>query len=462
MVDPVSRTGYDHYDVWERVSERLQTELPRQSYLTWFRSLEPLAFDGENLLLQVPSQFYSEWIDSHYSRHLQRAATEALGQAINIRFEVNGNGHKAVVGRTFEPLAAPVVSVSTPRVEPFDSRLNASYRFNSFIEGDCNRFARAAALAVAESPGRTSFNPLMIYGGAGLGKTHLMQAIGNACLERKTAKRVLYVTSEQFTTDFVEAIKSGKSETFGRLYRSIDVLLFDDVQFLMTKEKTQEEFFNTFNYLHHAGKQLVFSSDRPPRELEGFDARLMSRLQWGLVSELTPPEYETRLAILRTRADLEKVILKEDVANFLAIHVTDNVRTLEGALVNVLAQASLLHREITIDLAREVLRNLITHSERTVTVERIQTIVAAEFGFAADLLRAKTRKKEIAEARQVAMFLSTEYTRLTLKAIGLHFGGRDHATVIHARETINERIKTERTFLDFVDRLRHKLELATI
>ncbi len=473
MPEPVTRPGNDHWTVWDLVSERLQAELPRQSYLTWFRPLEPLSYDGETLTLQVPSQFYCDWIESHYAHHLRVATADALGHAICHKFVVSHNGK--VNGRApvdtppislpvlqpVEPQQKPSIKVSGPN-ESFESRLNERYLFSNFVEGDCNRFARAAALAVADAPGKTPFNPLMIYGGSGLGKTHLIQAIGNTILARKSARRVIYVTSEQFTAEFIKSIQGGKLDAFNRLYRSVDVLLLDDVQFFMTKEKTQEEFFHTFNYLHHAGKQLVFSSDRPPRDLEGFDSRLVSRLQWGLVSEMTIPEYETRLAILRRRAEEEKIELDDDVAQFLALHITDNIRTLQGALIHMLAQASLMGKTISISLAKEVIKNLISKADRIISVERIQALVAEEYGFPNDLIRSKTRKKEIAEARQIAMFLCTEFTRLTLKAIGLHFGGRDHATVIHARETVNERIKIEKAFADIVERLHRKLELASI
>jgi len=463
MTDPAAQQGLDHLTIWELISEKLQAELPRQSFLTWFRPLEAVEFDGDALILQAPSQFYCDWIESHYSRHLEKAAIDALGRGVRVAYRVNASLRRVESARTPEAPARPVISV--PPVLPkdnFDPHLNDRYKFQSFIEGDCNRFARAAAIAVAESPGKTPFNPLMIYGGAGLGKTHLVQAIGNYILEKGTARRVLYVTSEQFTSEFVKAIQSGKSDSFSRLYRSVDVLLLDDVHFFMAKEKTQEEFFHTFNYLHHAGKQLIFSSDRPPRELDGFDARLVSRLLWGLVSEITAPEFETRLAILKRQAAEEKVNLDDEVAQFLALHITENVRTLQGALIHMLAQASLLGKRISVDLAREVIRNLISKAEKTISVERIQAIVASEYDIPSDLLRSKTRKKEIAEARQVAMFLSTECTRLTLKAIGLHFGGRDHATVIHARETVSERIKANKPFNEMVERLRRQLEMATI
>lgn len=460
MTDPASQTGFDHRAVWELMAERLQMELPRQSYLTWFRPLEPIAFDGSVLTLQVPSQFYSDWIESHYGPHLERAAHNALGREIAHKFQVSPDGRSGDHVR--RPDSPPIAaSPPEPRRESAESHLSALYRFSNFVEGDCNRFARAAALAIADAPGKTPFNPLMIYGGAGLGKTHLVQAIGNAILEKRTAKRVIYVTSEQFTAEFVKGIQSGRVDSFARLYRSADVLLLDDVQFFMAKEKTQEELFHTFNYLHHAGKQLVFSSDRPPRELEGFDTRLVSRLQWGLVSEITIPEYETRLAILKRRADEDHIQLPDDVAHFLALHVTDNIRTLQGALIHILAQASLMGRTISIELARDVLKSLVDKADRIISVERIQTIVAEEYNFPSDLLRSKTRKKEIAEARQLAMFLCTEFTRLTLKAIGLHFGGRDHSTVIHARETINERRKSDKLFSEIVDQLRRKLELAS-
>lgn len=469
MSEPATLTGNNHWTIWELVSERLQAELPRQSYLTWFRPLEPMSFDGEILTLQVPSQFYSDWIESHYIQHLKNAASEALGREINHKFIVSSNGKPSA--RTLaenrqvaesSPVPAKVNSRVSGSNDPFDSHLNERYVFANFVEGDCNRFARAAALAVADAPGKTPFNPLMIYGGSGLGKTHLIQAIGNMILNKQSARKVIYVTSEQFTAEFIKAIQNGKSESFNRLYRSVDVLLLDDVQFFMTKEKTQEEFFHTFNYLHQTGKQLVFSSDRPPRDLEGFDTRLVSRLQWGLVSEMTVPEYETRLAILKRRAEEEKIDLQEDVAQFLALHITDNIRTLQGALIHMLAQASLVGKTISVGLAREVIKSLISKADKVISVERIQALVAEEYGFPSDLIRSKTRKKEIAEARQVAMYLCTEFTRLTLKAIGLHFGGRDHATVIHARETVNERIKIEKGFAELVDQLHRRLELASI
>ena len=457
MLNPASLSKLSHHDVWQIIANQLQEELPRQSFLTWFKPLEPVSFDGDVLTLCTPSQFYHDWIESHYSNHIRQAVNETLGEDVSLKYTIDPNRKQSAYRD--DPETETRLKPVSGNGEVYRSHLNQRYRFDSLIEGDCNRFAKAAAVTLAENPGRTSFNPLLLYGGSGLGKTHLMQAIGNHILEYGYAKKVLYVTSEKFTADFIKAIQSGSTENFSRIYRKVDVLLLDDVQYFMTKDKTQEQFFHTFNSLHHSGKQLVFSSDRPPRELEGFDTRLVSRLQWGLVSELRAPEFETRLAILKNRAKTDNITLPDEVANFLAFHVTDNIRTLEGALIHMFAQASLIGRKISIELAKEVIGTISTHPIQTVSVEQIQEITAREFNIPGDLMRSKTRKKEIVQARQAAMYLSTEFTNLTLKGIGLHFGGRDHATVIHARETINERMKSNSRLAETINRLKRKLEI---
>ncbi len=462
MADPASSLGQDPKHLWQIITEKLREELPHQSFLTWFKPIKALSFDGRVLTLHIPSRFYYDWIEGHYNGHLKRAIKESLGGEIELAYSVDPERRTVSVDADAASIRARVIPPAQDRDRVSDNYLNPRYRFDNFIEGDCNRFARAAAMSLAEAPGKTPFNPLMIYGGSGLGKTHLMQAIGNHIVEHGRARKVLYVTSEQFTADFIKAIQSSRSDSFSRIYRKVDVLLLDDVQFFMAKDKTQEEFFHTFNSLHHAGKQLVFSSDRPPRELEGFNARLVSRLQWGLVSELRTPEYETRIAILKNRAGEAKIDLPDEVAHFLATHITDNVRSLQSALIHMLAQSTLIGRKISIDLARDVLKNLSNRPLQAVSVERIQDMVAKEFGIPSDLLRSKTRKKDVVQARQIAMFLSTEFTRLTLKAIGLHFGGRDHATVIHARETINEGVKSSRDMAEAVESLRHRIELTAL
>jgi chromosomal replication initiator protein len=459
MSDPASNLSNDPAAIWNAITEKLQEELPRQSYLTWFIPIVPVSYDDYILTLKMPNQFHTDWIVSHYSSHLQRAIDTTIGNGMQISYIIDKNlRHRSNADKH---LASRRPLLRSPVSEPFNTNLSPDFSFDNFIEGDCNRFARAAALSIANFPGRTAYNPLMIYGGPGRGKTHLIQAIGNLIVGCGAAERVLYVTGEQFTRDFIDAIKSHHSEEFTRLYRHVDVLLLDDVQFFMEKGKTQEEFFHTFNALHLAGKQLVFSSDRSPRDLEGFDERLVSRLQWGLVTELTAPEYETRMAIIMNQAHIEDVTLPEDVAHFIATHITENIRSLRGALVNMLAKRSLLGIDLSMDLAREAVKSIIKRLPSSVSMERIQEVTAEEFGIPDDLLRSKTRKKEVTHARHIAMYLATEMTSLTLKAIGLHFGGRDHATVIHARETVCECMKLGRAEADIVNKIRQKLELES-
>lgn len=464
MTEPASRFSSDHQTIWQQIIEKLKEELPRQSYLTWFKPIEPLSFSDKKLTLRVPNQFCYDWIESHYGKQLQRAITETFDEGIELAYKIASKQSSGLSGEELNATRArreanlPVIASKINN----NAHLNQRYRFSNFIEGDCNRFARAAAMSLAEAPGRTPFNPLLIYGGSGLGKTHLMQAIGNHVTEYGFARKVLYVTSEQFTSDFVKGIQQNQKESFSRIYRHVDVLLLDDVQFFMAKEKTQEEFFHTFNALHHSGKQLVFSSDRSPRDLEGLDERLISRLQWGLVTELRKPDFETRLAIVKNLADEDSVVLADDVAQFITTHITDNIRTLQSALIHMLAQASLIGRLITLELARDVVRNLLQQPVRSMSVEHIQETVAKELNIPGDLLRSKTRKREVTQARQIAMFLTVEYTKLTLKAIGLHFGGRDHATVIHARGVVSKAIKSDSSVSELIDKLRQKLELASL
>jgi len=464
MTEPARQLNTDPLTVWQIISENLEARLPRQSFLTWFKPIQPISFNDCELTLGVPSRFYFEWIESHYQSLLDISAFEAIGDKIKIVYQVDPNLKKTSLLRqkANNSKGNGSVSQTISKSSNKPTHLNESYRFSNFIEGDCNRFARAAAISLSESPGKTPFNPMMIYGKSGLGKTHLIQAIGNYIINYNPSQRVLYVTSEQFTTDFVNAIKSSRTDAFSRLYRSVDVLLLDDVQFFMSKDRTQEEFFHTFNSLHQKGKQLVFSSDRPPRDLVGFDERIVGRLQWGLVTELQKPDFETRMAILKGRAEENSIVLPDDVTQFLAANITDNVRTLQGALIHMIAQASLLGEPITVELARNVLKNFVNRPLKSISINQVQEIISEEMGIPTDLLRSKTRKKDIVEARQIAMYLSTELTTYTLKAIGLQFGGRDHSTVIHARESVNEKMKANKEFQKMVERIRQKVELAAL
>jgi chromosomal replication initiator protein len=324
-----------------------------------------------------------------------------------------------------------------------ESQLNPRYVFDNFVEGDGNSFARAACLAIGEAPGKTPWNPLLIYGGSGLGKTHLLHAIGNFALTQKKVQRVKYVTSEKYTQEFIHSVKNNRSTDFSNLYRSTDLLLVDDIHFFAAKNRTQSEFFHTFNSLHQAGKQIVLSSDRPVHELDDIDARLISRFQSGLITQISPPDFETRVAILERRADEEGASLAAEVAQFFATHIVTNIRELEGALITLLARAAFHHTEPSIELAGEVLREKLGRTVTKPPIEHIQEVVAQHFGLSVDALRGKTRKKEIALARMIAMALATDLTNNSLKRIGQLFGGRDHSTVIHARDTIRKLQETD-------------------
>jgi len=464
MTQPASQLSEHHQMVWHKISTILQDIIPPQSYLTWFKPIEALAFDKNILTLRVPSQFCHDWIESHYHTQIYQAARDVMGENIVLSYDINPIKPPAMRGRSTErrkPNAVAALAINSS-INTSYTHLNPRYKFSNFIEGDCNSFARAAALSLAETPDKNPFNPLLIHGCSGLGKTHLMQAIGNYAVEHGRAKKVLYVTSEQFTSDFIKGIQDGKKDVFIRNYRNVDILLLDDVQFFMSKDKTQEEFFHTFNSLHQAGKMLVFSSDRPPNELKGFEKRLVSRLQWGLVAELQKPEYETRLAILKRLSEENGFEISAEVAHFLAVHISSNIRSLQSALIQLLAQSSLMGREINLELARKTVVNQRNQPSQSISVDLIQEIVAREFDLPSDLIISKTRKKEVVRARHIAMYLTSEYTILTQKTIGLHFGGRNHATIIHAVKAVNELLKSDSSVKELIAKIRRNIDITLI
>jgi chromosomal replication initiator protein len=358
-----------------------------------------------------------------------------------------------------EPPISNPFAIPGIRKAEVDSQLNDSYTFERFIEGDCNRLARSASWAIAQEPGGTSFNPFLVYGGVGLGKTHLIQAVGNHVHANDKVENVLYVSSERFTTEFVQSIQRNRISEFSMFYRQIDLLIVDDVQFFSGKEKTQEEFFHIFNALHQNGKQIVLSADRPPREIEGIEERLLSRFQWGLSADVQPPGLETRIAILQRKAEDDGIELDQEVIEFMAHNIKSNIRELEGALIKLLAHATLHKREIGLDLAKEVLRDMMQDVKVNLTIEEIQRIVCDYLNIEEDLVRAKTRKREVVRARQIAMYYSKKLTQHSLKTIGLHFGGRDHSTVIHANKTVEDQMETDEQFRETVEEIGRKIEL---
>ena len=444
--------------LWERFLDVVKLRIPEQSFQTWFVPLKLLKIDDDTITIQVPSNFYYEWLEGHYSDLIKGTL-----------FEVMGSPPRVVYSVAEQDSAAPhhsnsVLPVARYISKPVDeyTHLNPRYTFDNFVEGDGNTFAKAACLAVGEAPGKTRFNPLLIYGGIGLGKTHLVQAIGIFAKQFNHAQRVIYVSSEKFTLEFIRSVRENKTTDFSNVYRTADLLIVDDVQFFAGKERTQMEFFHTFNTLYHAGKQIVLSADRPPRELDGMDERLVSRFQWGLITDIQPPDFETRVAILEKKAGEDGPPLPPEIVHFLASHITSNVRELEGALISLFAYSSFHRVDITLDLAKKILRDKIRQSSTKISIEKIQEMTAEFFNLPSDLLRSKTRKKEIARARQIAMYLCTQHTEHSLKTIGLLFGGRDHTTVIHARQFIDHAIQADSNIKGAVDTLQKKVELASL
>jgi chromosomal replication initiator protein len=457
-------------EVWSRLLDRARLELPDQTFRTWLEPVEPLEVEGNTLVLGTPDQFAADWNESKHAQLLAGYAPVALGHPMRVVFKV----HEAQRTRpqmdlfVAPPPDSTAPSAATPKTQEGGSSapLSPRYTFDHFVIGKSNELAAAAAHGAAQSPGVT-YNPLFIYGDTGLGKTHLMQAVAHEILLRKPETRVAYVGTEQFTNELVAAIQRRTTHEFKRKYREVDLLLVDDVQFLKGKESTQEEFFHTFNALYEAGRQIVLTSDRPPAEIPGLEARLVSRFQWGMVADIEMPDFETRTAILRKKAELDhlEATIPDDVIRFIAEHVRSNVRELEGSIIKLLAYASLKHREITVDVAREALRDKLRASDAAAAseaprldVNTVQQLVAREWGVTPDGLRSKTRTKTLTTPRQVAMYLMRELLGLQLVEIGNAFGGRDHSTVIHSLDRVQETIKGDANFAARVAKIRGMLE----
>lgn len=447
----------DCQEVWEECAIILKRNINPETYNTWFSPIVPVNREGQQFVVQVPSRFHYEWLEQHYQNAIQNALTQVLGNEVNLVYHVLQKNEQQPFSRPKE------TKKSIGEYMGDDTSLNSRYTFEHFVEGKGNQFAKAATLAVAEKPGKTSFNPLVLYSGVGLGKTHLLQAIGNFAKENGTAKRIRYVSSEKFTIDFINAIQNNRTSEFSQIYRTVDLLLVDDIQFLLSKERTQEEFFHTFNTLHQKGKQIVLTSDRPPKELVGLEERLISRFQWGLVAEIQPPDLETRIAILQQKAEYDGVVLPVEIIEFIATNIKSNIRELEGALIKLLAYSSLKGMDISLELAKMALNDILTTKKRDIAIEQIQRVVCEYYAIPDDLLRGKSRKQEIVYARQIAMFFCKQMTRFSLKSIGLHFGGRDHTTVIHAVRTIeNDLKKGDQKTIDEIDTIRKKIEVASL
>jgi chromosomal replication initiator protein len=445
----------DAQTAWQKCLEIIRANVPEQSFQTWFSPIIPFRLSGRTLTIQVPSQFFYEWLEENYIHVLRRALDYAIGRDGMLEYSIivdTGNDRQPPIKVQVATNKSPQFGSNSykktndntrPNHVPLDnteflSHLNENYSFDSYIEGDCNRLARSAGYAVAQKPGITSFNPLMIYGGVGLGKTHLVQAVGNHIKQHFSEKIVLYVSSEKFTNQFINAIKNNTLQDFTDSYMKVDALIIDDIQFLSGKEKTQDTFFHIFNHLHQSGRQIIMTSDRRPSELVGLQDRLLSRFKWGLTTDLQQPDFETRIAIIQQKLQADGIHIDYDVIEYVAHSVSSNIRELEGVVISLMAQSSLAKRDIDIPLAKQVLKDIVLAEKREVTVDTIQEIVADYFEVSIADLKGKSRKKELVYPRQVAMYFSKELTDLSLKSIGYHFGGRDHSTVIHAVQTISD------------------------
>jgi len=464
--------------VWNDCLSQIKEQIPEQSFNTWFLPIVPLRLVDNILTIQVPSQFFYEWLEEHYVNELKRAILNVLGSLGKLEYSVivdkgNSQSNPYTVklpngsGKSHEATGAGMRNYKSPfdlkSIDSLhqDSRLSPRYTFDTFIEGDCNRLARSAGFAVAKKPGITSFNPLMVYGGVGLGKTHLAHAIGNEIKRSLPEKFILYVSSEKFINQFIKAVQNNEVQDFTNYYLQVDILIIDDVQFFAGKEKTQEIFFHIFNHLHQSGKQIIMTSDCPPRDLKGLEERLLSRFKWGLTADLQQPDFETRIAIIRNKMEAEGLNIPEDVVEYLAYSVDTNVRELEGVLISLIAHASLTRMEINLELAKQTLKNIVHDIETEVGIDYIQKTVSEYYKIDPSELKAKTRKKEIVIARQIAMYFSKEYTNHSLKSIGYHFGGRDHSTVIHAVQSVNDMIDTNNNFRSSIEDLKKKLKMRS-
>lgn len=472
----------NHTEVWEKCLSVIKDNLPLQAYKTWFEPIKPIKLKDNVLTIQVPSHFFYEWLEEHYVPLLKKVIKKEIGKEAILEYSIvmeNGNRNSKPytvklpttnsASLKNNPMSMPINIGANPIRNPFiipglkkidvNSNLNPSYSFDNFIEGDCNRLARSAGYAVANKPGGTAFNPLLIYGAVGLGKTHLAHAIGIEIKKQYPNKTVLYVGSERFTHQFIDAIKNQETNDFIHFYQMIDVLIVDDIQFFSGKEKTQDVFFNIFNHLHQNGKQIILTSDKAPVDMQKVEQRLLSRFKWGLSADLSVPDLETRVAILRNKMYNNGVELSEDVVEYLAYSVNTNVRELEGALTSLLAQASLNKKTVTIELAKKMIDKYVKNTAKELSVDYIQKVVSDYFNLSIDELKSKTRKREIVQARQIAMYFSKKMTNISLAKIGSQCGGKDHATVLHACKTVLNLSETDKQFRLYLEELEKKLTL---
>ena len=481
-------TTTDTEAVWNKCLGIIKDNVNWRTFQTWFEPIKAVALTGNILTLQVPSQFFYEWLEEHYVELLGKTIKRVLGKDGRLEYRIlmeSNSSQRNPASINIPGSAHPKPSkdnnyvdmplkwddphnIKTPYAIPglkrlqIDPQLNANYTFDNYVEGDCNRVARSAGLHVAQKPGATSFNPLVVFGGVGWGKTHLVQAIGNEVRRLHPNRSVLYVSAEKFINQFIDHSRNNEVNDFIHFYQLIDVLILDDIHLFVSAAKSQDVFFAIFNHLHQSGKQIILTSDTPPKDMEGMQERLLSRFRWGLNADIQAPDFETRQHILQVKMRQEGLEIPEEVVKYVAYNVQSNVRELEGALIALFAQATLNKKEIDIDLAKRVMKNFVKTAARELTIENIQKMVCEYFHIGYDKLLAKTRKREIVQARQITMYLAKKFTKSSLKNIGEHFGGFDHTTVIHSCQTVENLMDTDGDYKEHLLELQQKVQLASI
>ena len=465
--------------VWNECLSFIKDNIQPQAFKTWFEPIKPIKLADNSLSVQVPSKFFYEWLEEHYVKLLKVALTKSLGEGAKLVYIIrmeNTYGNKEPFtekipssNRTYhapQEIDVPIKSKNPELKNPFvipgirnikiESQLNPNYSFDNFLEGDSNRLARSAGMAVANKPGGTSFNPLLVFGGVGLGKTHLAHAIGVEIKDKYPERTVLYISAEKFTQQYIESVKKNTRNDFIHFYQLIDVLIIDDVQFLSGKSGTQDVFFHIFNHLHQNGKQVILTSDKAPVDMQDIEQRLLSRFKWGLSAELQTPDFETRVSILKNKLYKDGVEMSEDIIDYVAKNIKTNVRELEGAIISLIAQSSFNKKEVTIDLAQQIVEKFVKNTKREVSIDYIQKVVSDYFEMDVTTLQSKTRKRHIVQARQLAMFFAKKFTKASLASIGTQIGKRDHATVLHACKTVDNLAETDKQFKKYIEDLTKK------
>lgn len=463
----------DHILAWNGCLNIIRKSIDSKLFKTWFEPISPVRLVGDALTIQVPNKFFYEMLEEHYVEILKKAVKTELGANGSLEYNIMIENHRKISAN--KPVGEPKAAIKREdlvMMNPFaipgirkikvDSQLNPKYTFDNFVMGECNRFPGSAGLAIGKKPGGTAFNPLVIYGDVGLGKTHLAQAVGNQVLSISEEKQVLYLTTEKFTSQVIQAIKNNNVDEFMNFYQMVDVLIIDDIQFLSNRPKTQEIFFNIFNQLHQSGKQIILTSDRSPKDLIDVDERLISRFKWGLVADLKTPDFDTRLRILDKKLENESLILSQEIKEYICTHIKNNIREIEGVVISLVAQSTLNKTEIDMKLVKSVVKQFVSPVDKEVSVENIKALVAAHFNIPVEKLQSKTRLRDVVVARQLSMYLAKNYTNDSLKAIGASFGGRDHSTVLHSLKTVRDMMDTDQAFKEKVNYLVKKVQSSLV